>query len=139
LHPGEDGRCRECGAEAAAAVTTAAEIDFLAIPEMRYQNAYVWLVLVSALDVILTLLAVYVWEGREINPIAAAVIEAMGFAWGIVLKFASILLVIIICEVVGRHDDRKGQALAILAILLNVAAAMYTCALLIWAGPVVRG
>ena len=73
---------------------------------MRYENAYLWLVFVSALDVLLTSLVLYVWEGHEVNPIAEAIIGRMGFNWTVAFKFAMCLLVIIICEVVGRHRDR---------------------------------
>ena len=102
-----------------------------ALPEMRYQNAYVWLILVSALDVMLTLLVVVLWPtGYEVNPVAAAVIEVMGFGWAIVFKFATIVLVVVLCEVIGRKSDRVGRRLSHFAVALNSIAVLYTFVLM---------
>ena len=63
---------------------------------------------------------------REVNPIAQAVIEAwggmsgFGMAGASVLKFALVVLAIVICEVVGRTNDRKGKYLA--WVLAGIAA-----------------
>jgi len=97
---------------------------------MRYQNAYVWLVFVSVLDVYLTLLVLCLWKGHEVNPLAALIIAHMGFRWTAVFKLALILLVIIICEVVGRADDRTGRILAAVAIVIGAIPVTYTFALL---------
>ena len=108
---------------------------FLSIPHMRYQNVYVWLVLVSVLDVLLTYLVLYVWEGHEVNPVAGAIIGQMGFGWTVVFKLAICVLVIVICEVVGRLSDRAGRRLAIAAVIISVFPVLYTFALLRTAGP----
>ncbi len=103
---------------------------FLSLPPMRYQNSYVWLVFVSALDLILTMLVIYIWKGHEVNPIAATIIQHMGFRWTIAFKLGIILLVIIICEVVGRREDRAGRRLAIAAVVVSALPVIYTFALL---------
>jgi len=108
---------------------------FFALPEMRYQNHYVWLVLISTLDVILTWLVLYEWSGREVNPVAAAVISEMGFFGAVALKFASMILAIIICEVVGRMNDLRGRLLAYACVVINVIPVVYTFMLLHRAGP----
>jgi hypothetical protein len=92
-------------------------------------------VLVSALDVFLTILVLYAWKGHEVNPIAAAIIRHMGFQWTVAFKFALIVLVIIICEVVGRLNDRTGWKLAMAGIALSAFPVAYTFALLFRAGP----
>ena len=102
---------------------------------MLHQNAQVWLVLVSALDVILTMLVLTVWGGSEVNPIVASIIHEMGFFWAIVFKFAVVLGVIIICEVVGRISDRNGRRLARFAVFLNALPVFYTLWLLMHAVP----
>ena len=109
---------------------------FLSIPEMRYQNAYVWLVLVSFLDIILTWLVLNVWAGHEVNPIAQAVIEQWGFTWTAIFKFATVVFVVIICEVIGRRNDRTGRTLAITAVVINALPVAFTFALLLRAAPV---
>lgn len=108
---------------------------FLSLPPMRYQNSYVWLVLVSALDLILTMLVLFVWQGHEVNPIAGAVIRHMGFLGAIGLKFGIVILVILICELIGRRSDRHGRTLATGAILISAVPVIYTFALLLRAGP----
>ena len=102
---------------------------WLSLPQMRYQNAYMWIVFFAFLDVLLTWLILRPGDGstREVNPIAQAVIEAwggmsgFGMAGASVLKFALVVLAIVICEVVGRSNDRKGKCLAwVLAIIAAV-------------------
>ncbi len=100
------------------------------LPQMRYQNSYVWLVLVSALDVMLTLVVLVGLDGYEVNPVAAAVIHHKGFAWAIVFKFAIVVLVILICEAVGRLEDRTGRTLAKAAVFISALPVAYTFALL---------
>ena len=101
---------------------------------MRYPNAYVWLVLVSALDLMLTLLVLGVWDGWEVNPIAAAVIMETGYVGAIGFKLAIVVLVVVMCEVVGRKSDRKARALALLAVVISALPVAYTFGLLLWAG-----
>jgi hypothetical protein len=105
--------------------------SFLSVPEMRYQNAYVWLVLVASLDLILTMLVLYWWGGSEVNPIADAVIAHLGYGWAIVFKFSTIIFVIIICEVVGRREPRSGRSLAIGAVVINAIPVAFTIAILL--------
>ena len=102
---------------------------------MRYPNAYVWLVFISVMDIFLTILVLYVWKGHEVNPIAAAVINHFGFAWTIPFKLALIVLVIIICEVVGRRRDKTGRALATMAVIISAVPVVYTFALLFRSKP----
>ena len=70
----DNGRCQECGSKMPG-MDPRRKPPFLSTPEMHYQNAYVWLVFVSVLDIVLTKLVLFVWEGYEANPVAAAVIE----------------------------------------------------------------
>ena len=102
---------------------------------MRYQNAYVWLVLLSFLDIMLTYLVLFEWEGGEVNPIAGAVIAHWGFVWTALFKLATVLFAVVICEVIGRRDDRMGRRLAIAAVAINGLAVAYTFVLLLSAGP----
>jgi len=107
---------------------------FFSIPQMRYQNAYVWLVLVSALDIILTALVLFAWHGQEVNPIASLIISTLGFSWVVVFKFATMMTAVVICEIVGRNRDRMGRVLAYVAVLINSTPVIYTFCLLTKAG-----
>lgn len=83
----------------------------------------------------MTILVLYVWKGHEVNPLAATIIKHMGFRWTIVFKFALIMLVIVICEVVGRVNDRRGRSLALAGIVIGAIPVAYTFGLLFKAGP----
>jgi uncharacterized membrane protein len=127
------GSCPECGHDLHPAATLGAVVvppSFLSLPPMRYQNAYLWLVLVSSLDIMLTYLVIYVFDGYEANPVAADVIERMGFVWAIVFKFALVVLAIVLCEDVGRRDDRLGTHLSKVFIVIGAAPVLYTFVLL---------
>ena len=90
----------------------------LEIPEMRYQEQYVWLIFVSSLDIMLT------WQilrsgGEEVNPVARLVIETWGLGGAVAFKFALMLFVIVSCEVIGRKKDRRARALIYFAIAVS--------------------
>ena len=129
--------CAECGHSPTDALAVPSRPRFFSLPAMRYQNAYVWLVFAATMDAILTRLVLKVWMGSEVNPIAAAVINVMGYNWAIVFKLATILLVIVICEVVGRRDDKAGRQLAYLAVFINAVPVAYTFFLLGTSDPAV--
>ena len=90
------------------------------LPPMRYQNAYVWIVFFSFMDVLLTWLILLLGEdtASEVNPIALFIIDGWGGVHGLGmagasgLKFTLVVLAIVICEIVGRSSDRKGRYLA---------------------------
>ena len=99
-----------------------------AVP-MRYPNAYVWFVLVSAMDVMLTW-AILTADGTEVNPIAAAVIARWGLNGAIGFKFGLTLFVIVACDIVGRSRDRTGRLLARAAIVVSSIPVAWSLALL---------
>src|SRR5947209_19739608 len=78
------------------------------LAQMRYQDEYAWLVLVSALDIMLTWVILMLPGGGEANAIASYVIERYSL-WGMIIyKFSLVVLVIVLCEVIGRRNDRAG-------------------------------
>ncbi len=83
-----------------------------------YPNAYAWLLLVSALDGMITW-SVLSLGGFEANPIAGRVLEAHGFAGMVAYKFALIALVIVICEFIGRHQPSTGLRVAAFGIAVT--------------------
>lgn len=85
---------------------------------VRYPNLYTWLVFVSALDAMLTYLVLH-FGGREANQLAASVLEQWGFRGMVVYKFALIALVVVLCEVIGRRDDKWARVLGIFGIGLT--------------------
>ncbi len=82
----------------------------------RYPDLYAWYVLASSLDIMLTYLIVWKFGGRELNGIAQQFIDMFGH-WGLILlKYSTVILVVLICEVIGNKRERLGKALAITAI-----------------------
>ena len=105
----------------------------LEIPEMRYQEQYVWLIFVSSLDIMLT------WQilrsgGEEVNPVARLVIDAWGLGGAVAFKFALMLFVIISCEVIGREKDRLARRLIYFAIVISAFPPVWSIGLMFMHG-----
>ena len=96
---------------------------------LRYPSAYLWLVLLSALDVMLTWTIFYA-GGTEANPIAEAVIDQWGLNGMIVYKFALIGVFILICEGVGTLRDTTGRMLSRLSIAIAAVPVVWSLILL---------
>lgn len=123
---------------------------------MLYPNFYAWYVLVSALDIMVTVkllvhLSVQHEDQRgtgyeaavvasEVNTLAQWTIDQFG-TWGLIgLKFLSVILVVTICEYIGRRRERQGRVLAFAAIflsLLPIAAALVQVAYLTATGRLI--
>jgi hypothetical protein len=86
-----------------------------------YPGPYSGFVLVSALDLLLTW-RILVRGGRELNWIADRVIEYFGRGGIVAFKFTIVVLVIITCELVGRHSRRLGLFLIMTGIILPSCA-----------------
>ena len=97
---------------------------------MLYPNAYVWLVFVSALDIMLTW-AILQRGGTEVNPIAATVIEEWELPGAIAFKFALTLFVIVASEIVGRRRGRLGCWLARTAVGVSALPPAWSLLLLL--------
>lgn len=88
--------------------------------QVLYPDRYVWYVFVSALDIMLTVFVLVHLGMTEANTFAQWSIDHFG-TWGLIgLKFLSVMVVIIICEFVGRRDLKRGKRLATIAIGLSL-------------------
>lgn len=101
-----------------------------------YPDRYVWYVFVSALDIMLTVTVLVHLGMREANSFAQWSIDHFG-TWGLIgLKFLSVILVVMICEFIGRKEYRRGRRLAAIAIGLSLipigAALAQTAYLAVW-------
>lgn len=84
-----------------------------------YPNHYAWYILASSLDIMMTYLIIWGLGGREVNAVAQRFIHLLGH-WGLILlKFSTVLLVIVICEFIGRRRFDWGRRLAIAAICIS--------------------
>lgn len=110
---------------------------FLSAPPMRYQNAYVWLLLLSSVDVIFT------WHilrrgGLELNPVAKLIIDKWELPGAIAFKFALVMFVIVSSEIVGRKRDRWGRGLIYAAVAIAVFPVAWSLVLLCMHGFLTR-
>lgn len=84
-----------------------------------FPTPYVWCVFFASLDIMVTWIVLHM-GGREANGLAAWLIHRFGL-WGIVVfKFVIIMLVIAVCEYVGRGRPAMGKRLAEWAVALNI-------------------
>lgn len=106
------------------------------LPAMRHENAYVWLVFFSALDVVLTRLILSVGTGEidsqnEINPLARLVIEQWGMLGASLFKFSLVIIVIIIAEFVTRLRPGTGKFLAWTSVGIGAFPVVWSLTLLV--------
>lgn len=83
-----------------------------------YENHYTWFILVSTLDVMFTWIVLHA-GGREANALAAAVLNRFGLGGMVVFKFALVIFVIVLCEIIGRRSRSAGRKLATWAVGLT--------------------
>ena len=117
--------CPECGTS-----FRRDPLGFVHSPEMHFQNAYVWIIFVSSLDIMLT------WKilsrgGIEVNPVAAVVIDAWGMHGAIAFKFALMMWVIVACEILARLKRSAGRFLSITAIVISASPVAWSLFLLV--------
>ncbi len=84
-----------------------------------YPRLYPLYVAVATLDVLLTWLILSTFNGVELNPIAAGVINSGGMTAATFYKFATVMFVLWACEFVGRRKALAGRRLAMYAVALN--------------------
>ena len=95
-----------------------------------YENHYTWFILVSALDVMFTWIVLHA-GGREANALAAAVLNRFGLGGMVVFKFALVIFVIVLCEIIGRRSRSAGRRLATWAVGLTCVPLIIAVMLLV--------
>ncbi len=90
---------------------------FLRRPAL-YPALYTWYVFVSALDILFTWRILRA-DGVEVNVLANWVIDQHDIRGLAVFKFLTVVVVILICEVVGRRQYETGAKLARWAVVLS--------------------
>jgi hypothetical protein len=76
-----------------------------------FPDSYVWLIFVSALDLMFTCLIIQL-GGYEANVLADHVMDKFGLPGIAVFKFGLVTVVILIAEYVGRQKHNLGRQLA---------------------------
>jgi Domain of unknown function (DUF5658) len=85
---------------------------------VRYPNHYTWLVFLSALDIWITWIVLH-HGGREANALADGILRHFGAMGLVAYKFILVALVVILCELIGKRNERAGAQLASAAIVLT--------------------
>ena len=103
------------------------------LPEMRFQELYVWLIFVGSLDIMLT------WVilrngGEEVNPVANLIIEAWGLNGAIAFKYALTLFVIVCCEAIARVRPITARLLIWFGVLVSSFPPVWSIWLLLMYG-----
>ena len=83
-----------------------------------FPNGYVWFVFISALDIMLTWIVLHL-GGREANQLANAILYRYGLPGLVVFKFALVILVVLICEWVGRRRPESARLLLSVGIMVT--------------------
>ncbi|MFI4861536.1 MAG: DUF5658 family protein [Phycisphaerales bacterium JB063] len=96
---------------------------------MLFPNAYTWLLLFSALDIMLTWV-ILTKGGREVNAIAEWVIRRFSLEGMIVYKFVLVLVFVLICELVGRLRHRSGRTLSAVGVAIASVPVLWSTWLL---------
>ena len=92
---------------------------------MLYPNLYLWLIFVSALDVVLTRVILF-FGGTEVNPIADWILAEFGRMGMSVFKFMIVAFVVICCEIIGRQKWKVGRNLARASIFISLTPVVWS-------------
>jgi len=88
-----------------------------------YPDLYTWYLFVSALDILFTW-RVLVAGGTELNALADWIIRRHDVYGMVSFKFLTVVLVVLICEVVGRRRYQTGRKLARWAVAISTLPAL---------------
>lgn len=99
--------------------------------EVLYPDLYIWFVLLSSMDIMLTW-KILEYQGLEVNPIAALVIDYWGLPGAVGFKYALMVLIIVMCEVIGRERPVVGRRVITAGITLTAIVVTYAYGLLSW-------
>lgn len=121
----------------APAVASRAWLDLLR--RVRYPRHYGWYLVTSTLDVLTTYIVIEVYKGWEANKIAAHIFEEYSWPGMIALKYATVLVVVLVCEAVGSRRFRLGWRLAALAVIVGALPVLLgSIQIWIWFGGYIR-
>ena len=88
------------------------------VRRLLYPGVYIWYVVLASFDIILTWIILNL-GGREENALANWIFKHGGLVGAVIFKFATVVLVVVICEFVGRQRDKTGRRVAEWAIALT--------------------
>ena len=96
------------------------------VRRLLYPGVYIWYVILASCDISLTWIILSL-GGREENALANWIFEHGGLVGAVIFKFATVVIVVVICEFVGRHRNKTGRRVAEWAIENMQAPEGYFC------------
>ena len=103
--------------------------DLFSVPPLRFVREYFALLTVSTLDIVLTYIILSM-GGREVNPLADVVLEYYGHPGMVIYKMSIFIFVVVMCEVIARHEVKKGLWLARAGIAISAFPVVWSTLLL---------
>jgi len=97
---------------------------------VHFPNLYLWLVFLSALDVVLTRIILY-FGGIEVNPVADWVINIGGQMGMSLFKFFIVAFVILVCEYAATLDVKTARRLAIAGCCITALPVLWSSGLVL--------
>jgi hypothetical protein len=91
---------------------------------VRFARIYPWYLLVAIADIVITWI-ILTQGGRELNIIAAWAWNGWGPVGLSVLKFTTVALVVIICELIAELSESAGRRLATWAVILSMTPIVF--------------
>jgi hypothetical protein len=85
---------------------------------VHFPHHYLAYIFLAVLDFVTTYL-ILMRGGREVNGVAARILESFGSHGLLLFKIASVVLVIVLCEVIASRKPGVGRALAYGAIAIS--------------------
>jgi hypothetical protein len=95
-----------------------------------YPGQYTWFLFLSAMDVMLTGLALY-FGAYEANILAAWLLNRYGMGGLVLLKFTAVPVVIGLCEYIGRRRPATGRRLAEWVVAISAIPIVTTLVMLV--------
>lgn len=88
-------------------------------PWALYPNHYAWYILAGTLDVLVTFVIITYLGGGEANQLARRILHSHGWPGMVALKYSTVIVVLLVCEIVGRRHPTLGRNLALTAIVIS--------------------
>jgi|GEM_PF-5688007 hypothetical protein len=108
--------------------------EWLPQSTLLYEDEYIWLAILSAIDVVLTYFYLQ-FGGQLISPFVDAVLNEAGLYGLLVIKLLSVAIVVMGCETLGHRRSALGRKVITIVNLLAVVAVthvVYAMALHYW-------
>lgn len=103
---------------------TGARREWLPQSTLLYEDEYIWLAILSAIDVVLTFFYLQ-FGGQLVSPFVDAVLNEAGLYGLLMIKLLFVTIVVMGCETLGHRRASLGRKVITLVNLLAVVAVVH--------------